>query len=290
MLPDSIAALLQDGNAQNRHAANAGDGPKHIGWLTFIEILGDGLGTLVETHSGGGVYRVAENQFCVGLPATSILGRHQATAGLPPPDKGGAYYSASGDQALLRMPVRCTYLAYDKERTTANRLQAVARWRGRQASLDSRSASYMGDGDPSTTVGAHIKNKLDVDRSGVVLAMIDPFKVSDLERACRLVAPVGDLRTIAFGVAGLHRGTADSKAGWDRAVDRFAGRHRVAWTWTGLPTPGADPQHLFFLLLVTPEPAEAKALQERLSEEHALLTDCRAGAYGYTSEGPRSVP
>ena len=134
---NDVLAAMDDGNIQNGNAANAGDGPKHMMLLHMMRLMRKRLQTIVETHAGGGVYCVPSDSFCLNVPGESILTQHQRRANLPPASEGQVYYSASGDQILSNMPPECTYIAFDNNPRTRERLQAVARYRGREQSLRS---------------------------------------------------------------------------------------------------------------------------------------------------------
>jgi hypothetical protein len=285
---DSVDNLLNDGNQQNPNAANAGDGPKHIAWLTFIEIMGPHLKTVVETHSGGGIYRVPPNSFCVGLGSSSILGRSQFAAEIPATDQREVYFSASGDQALRHMPDGCRYIAFDKCVGAANRLKEVAHGRERSRDLDSRAVSYAGNGDPATSLRRLLQN---VDSP--VLAMVDPWTLPDLRNASDDIRSARHVRSILFGVTSVHfgHGRELSEQGWGEIARAFseARLNCITWKWKGKAVPTEESRHLFFLLLSTPNLQESDVLLEGLIAEHKILVNLRAGEYGYASDGPQAI-
>ena len=274
----AVVNELRDGNQQNANAANAGDGPKHVAWLTFISMLGDRLKTLVETHSGGGIYEVPRDRFCVKLPAESILGKHQRDWKLPVAGVGNVYYSASGDQALCHLPPGSRYVAFDKCGKTAERLRAVAEWRGRGDCLDSR-GGYAGNGSRETSLACVLSAA-----QCPLLIMVDPFAANDLERAAGEVCQIADARSILFGASHGE----DSR--WHRIIDDFCERDRIVWKWRGDASPRERSGYLFLLLISGPQEREIDQLCGRLQREHDLLWKCRGPDYGYTSDGPERLP
>ncbi|MGC8542045.1 MAG: hypothetical protein ACP5QA_15650 [Phycisphaerae bacterium] len=296
-LPQS---LFLDANAQNKHSANAGDGPKHIAWLTIMRMLADlptgSLKSIVETHSGGGIYAVAPDSFCLNLPPASILARHQAAAQLSPRPDGTSLYSASGDQALLNMPADCNYFAYDINTTTAQRLAAVAAYRNRTHNFTSINHSCLDQTARETSLATLLHTI-----AKPALIMSDPFDLADLATIARVIAPICDARTIMFGVA--KHGDPLAAAQWQAAIAIFSNQHRIQWLWQGTATPAAVPTdtpvagasaasvgaYLFYLLIAVPTEQEQASLYAMLLDEHKLLAEARTHSHSYTSTGPHCL-
>ncbi len=236
---------------------------------------------VLETHSGGGVYRVASDRFCLDLPEKSILGRRQRAAGLAVPEGATAFYSASGDQALSHIPAACKYVAFDTNAVTGRRLAAVANWRERTKNLDSRPYSYAGNGDPATGLPALIQAL-----PKPLLVMADPFELGDLERASRGLEGLAGARCIFFGVT-RHRSTADSESGWRGISEKFRGQSRITWKWTGNAGRHDNSRNLFFLLMTTAVKEEGAELFQKLANEHKLLSKARGSTHAYASDGPK---
>jgi len=271
--------LLNDGNPQNGNAANAGDGPKHIAWLTTIDVMGANLKLLLETHSGGGVYVVPEASFCVDLPEDSILGRHQRHAALPPRTSGGRWYSASGDQALLRMPTGCAYVAYDNRPTTSERLEHVACLRSRARDLDARPLpfrAYRPSDSARAVIGQH--------EPASTLVMIDPLRVKDIDVSptTRQGMKHQTYPTLLFGARGHEgRGTREFDEAWSAASWLLGSTHPIEWVWRGQRTPREPHKNSFHLLIALPDREAAHMVLERLMAEHRILLGARSRSHGY---------
>ena len=254
----------------------------------FVDALrsGDSLQTIVETHSGGGIYRVPADNFCLNVPARSILAQHQTAAALPsaaaaPAGPGLAYYSASGDQILTKMPKGCTYVAFDANPRTRQRLQRVAEYRGRADSLKQHVDFRGGNGGPSA---ADVVKGCDPKRT---LVMVDPFKAADLDAAMNLIPP--EFRSLWF-LAKVYDGhrrdrqaqRAQAEEVWERLRGVY-GHDMAVWSWEADTAPGLPSDYEFALLAAMPQ-GGAMDLYVDLLPEHHLLSEQLDRAYDYQGE------
>jgi hypothetical protein len=267
--------MLDDDNIQNRNAANAGDALKHAALLACLETAGSPLRTIVETHAGGGIYRVPADSFCIGLPEESILGRHQRRAALPPADPDCAFYSASGDQILTHLRDGGRYIAFDNNPLTSQRLRLVAAYRGRAEALQTQD-DFRGGNGPSL---ADVLRECDPSSS---LVMVDPLDAADMDAAMPMIDEA--FLVLVFG--------AEPYFGWEKR-QRFekawqTGQKRGRFfetAWCGDGRPDHRSRYAFHLFAfsgrggVVPD-----SLFEAMMMEIKRLRECR-NAWHFGSQG-----
>lgn len=254
---------------QDKHAANAGDGPKHVTLIAAARVIQPQR--VVETHAGGGVYLVSPTSFAVVLAGTSkslLSAAQSALASKVSAPIGSTATLYGGSAAIVLTCSTANYVGIESEEPAYDRLCVVMK--------------HLADANRSQAIkGSYERWLRKIWTNGPNdLLVTDPFGVKDVHQVWQRTNAKHFLgwwpRTVKRPVAQVAFGQC--LHAWDHEVAQIPAAERISWRWQS----GAEE----FELILRSTAQNVRNVLPYLTAEHQLLQQTMGGVYS-SSNGPQ---